>query len=52
MITPDLVEELVTWLYDEYFLNSFRTFGAVHEKTVKIGYDAFVHENKIELHTG
>ena len=52
MITPDLVEELSTWLNDPYFLNSFRSFGAVHEKTIKIGYDPFIHENEIILHTG
>ena len=46
------MEELSTWLYDPYFLNSFRSFGAVHEKTIKIGYDPFVHENEIVLHTG
>ena len=52
MITPDLVEELVTWLSDPYFLNCERNFGAVHEKTIKIGYDPFVVENEIILHTG
>ena len=52
MITPDLVEELLTWLNDEYFLNCYRKFGAVHEKTIKIGYDPFVLDNEMEIHTG
>ena len=52
MITPDLVEELTTWLTDEYFLNCYRKFGAVHEKTIKIGYDPFVLDNEMEIHTG
>ena len=52
MITPDLVEELYTWLTDEYFLNCNRKFGAVHEKTIKISYDPFVVENEMVIHTG
>ena len=52
MITPDLVEELETWYKDPYFLNCERKFGAVHEKTVKIGYDPFLVENEMTIHTG
>ena len=41
MITPELVEELVTWLFDPYFLDCSRKFSEIHEKDIKLYYGLF-----------
>ena len=47
MITPDLVEELLTWLHDPYFLDSCRNFSEVHEKDIKLFYGILTHHFRI-----
>ena len=51
MITPDLLEELETWRNDHYFVDSYRQFNSIHEKTIQFSYDPFLHENTLEYHT-
>ena len=37
-ITPDLLEEIETWIKDPYFLESRRNFTEVHEQDIKLFY--------------
>ena len=37
-ITPDLLEEIETWLKDPYFLESRRSFSEIHEQDIKLFY--------------
>ena len=52
MVTPDLLEELLIWENDSYFLESIRSFHDVHEQTVSLGYDLTVPNNELIFHTG
>ena len=52
MITPDLVEELTIWLHDPFFLENVRPFNRVHKQNIRFEYDPFLHENRLEFHTG
>ena len=52
MITPDLVEELLTWKNDPFFIDNVRAFSRIHEQDIRLEYDPFLHENRLEFHTG
>ena len=52
MVTPDLINELTIWLEDPYFVQSRRSFNAIHEKAIELFYDHFIPENHFEFHTG